>query len=147
MQQARFWYTSVAKLEPRLGERFEEPGGELEQPLSVARDVVELQRALGRFDGAAKVSAFLASHPEHRHLIRRVQGLAHSSYGEIRENLLSAKMRPLDLLRAKLAFFGATRFDPRSDRWLRVTLFQGAPFPHEFADREADDWIYDTVPC
>ena len=30
---ARFWYVSAAKLEPRLGERHEEPGCELEQPL------------------------------------------------------------------------------------------------------------------
>jgi hypothetical protein len=35
------------------------------------------------------------------------------------------------LLRLKLAFFGAARFDPRSDRWLRITLFRDAPFPDE----------------
>ena len=42
-------------------------------------------------------------------------------------------MRPIDLLRCKLAMFGAQKFDPRSDRWLRITLFQGAPFPGELA--------------
>ena len=42
-------------------------------------------------------------------------------------------MRPIDLLRFKLAFFGASRFDPRSDRWLRICLFQGAPFPDEMS--------------
>ena len=36
-------------------------------------------------------------------------------------------MRPIDILRAKLAFFGARNFDPRSDRWLRITLFGGEP--------------------
>ena len=40
-------------------------------------------------------------------------------------------MRPIDLLRAKLAFFGARNFDPRSDRWLRIALFAGEPFPEE----------------
>ena len=48
-------------------------------------------------------------------------------------------MRPIDLLRCKLAFFGATRFDPRSDRWLRISLFQGAPFPEELGASESLD--------
>ena len=32
----------------------------------------------------------------------------------------------------------STRFDPRSDKWLRITLFQGAPFPDEIAERDWD---------
>ena len=55
-------------------------------------------------------------------------------YAEIRDNLIGAELRPIDLLRCKLAFFGAERFDPRSDRWLRITLFQGAPFPEDLAE-------------
>jgi hypothetical protein len=57
-----------------------------------------------------------------------LQGLP---YGEIRDNLLDAGMLPIDILRCKLAFFGATRFDPRSDRWVRISLFQGMPYPDE----------------
>jgi hypothetical protein len=34
---------------------------------------------------------------------------------------------PIDLLRAKLAMFGATKFDPKSDLWTRITMYQGAP--------------------
>jgi hypothetical protein len=49
-------------------------------------------------------------------------------------------MRPIDLLRCKLAFFGAMRFDPKSDRWLRITLFQHAPHPDEITAGMADDW-------
>ncbi len=41
-------------------------------------------------------------------------------------------MLPLDILRCKLSFFGATRFDPRSDRWVRICMYQDAPFPHEW---------------
>ena len=40
-------------------------------------------------------------------------------------------MLPIDLMRCKLAFFGAGRFDPRSDRWVRISLFQGEPYPSE----------------
>jgi hypothetical protein len=46
------------------------------------------------------------------------------------------------MLRSKLAFFGATNFDPRSDRWLRITMYQGAPYPSELHDMPADDWLY-----
>ena len=44
---ARFWYVSEEKLEPRLGERADEPGAELEQPLAVARDVESSARCAG----------------------------------------------------------------------------------------------------
>ena len=57
------------------------------------------------------------------------------------DNLLSAKMRPIDLLRAKLACFGATRFDPKSDRWVRITMFQHAPLPEEIGACDPDDWV------
>ncbi len=42
---ARFWYVSEAKLEPRLGERFEEDGADLEQPLAIGRDIAGLYQA------------------------------------------------------------------------------------------------------
>jgi len=44
------------------------------------------------------------------------------------------------------AFFGANRFDPRSDRWLRITMFQHAPFPDELQSDDADDWCYPLYP-
>ena len=37
-----FWYISAAKLEPRLGERYNEEGSELEQHLGVAKMVQNL---------------------------------------------------------------------------------------------------------
>ena len=130
---ARFWYVSEDKLEPRLGERFEEPGAEREQPLDIGRQVSALDQALVRWDGSAPIAAFLLSHPEYRHTVRRVQVARRHPFAEIRDNLISARMLPIDLLRCKLAFFGATRFDPRSDRWVRISLFQGEPYPDELA--------------
>ncbi len=129
--QARFWYVSAEKLEPRLGERWDEDGAEREQPLAFARDVARLHRALGDVPGRTSVAAFLQNHPDQRHVVRRVQVAARHPYAEIRGNLIDAAMRPIDLLRCKLAFFGATRFDPRSDRWLRISLFRGEPFPDD----------------
>jgi hypothetical protein len=140
--EARFWYVSEAKLEPRLGERREEPGAHLEQPLDIARMAVALNDEVRRQDPEMTVADFLLTRPGHRRIVRRVQGLAHAPYREIRDNLLSAEMRPVDMLRCKLAFFGATNFDPRSDRWLRITMYRGAPYPDELHGCAEDDWLH-----
>ena len=141
---ARFWYVSEEKLEPRLGKRFEEPGAELEQPLAAGRDVAHLYLALKDFS-ADYLAEFLLSHPEHRHAARRVQIAARYPYAEIRDNLISAELVPIDLLRCKLSFFGATRFDPRSDRWVRITMYKDAPFPDELGQVPADDWAFPPI--
>jgi hypothetical protein len=140
--QARFWYVSEEKLEPRLGERAREPGGDLEHPLATARDISALALDLAEAEPDQAVATFLLEHPEHRHAVRRAQIAEMHPYAEIRDNLIGAELRPIDLLRCKLAFFGATRFDPRSDRWLRISLFPGAPFPEELQSVSEDDWIY-----
>ena len=141
-ETALFWYASEEKLEPRLGVRADEPGAELEQPLTVARDVADLYRALAQSSAEETVGQFLIAAPQHRHTARRVQILTRYAYAEIRQNLIAQGMRAVDILRCKLAFFGVTRFDPRSDKWLRITLYQGAPFPHELHERDWDDWIW-----
>ena len=41
-----FWYISEEKLEPRLGERFNENGAELEQPLGIGKMTQELYNFL-----------------------------------------------------------------------------------------------------
>jgi hypothetical protein len=129
--QARFWYVSEEKLEPRLGERYEEPGADLEMPLATARDALALQRGLATVTDDMPVAAFLLANPEFRHTARRAQQDAVRPYGAIRDNLIGAELRPIDILRFKLAFFGANRFDPRSDRWVRITLFRDAPLPED----------------
>jgi hypothetical protein len=143
--QARVWYVSEQKLEPRLGQRFEEPIEPYEQPLCPGRDAARLHADL-RDAPDGPVAAFLLAHPEHRHIARRAQIAARFPYAEIRDNTIDAHMMPIDLLRAKLSFFGACHFDPRSDRWLRINMYQHAPFPHELAEGNADDWTYPYLP-
>lgn len=137
----RFWYVSEEKLEPRLGERFSEPGMELEQPLCVAWHVSQLDKALAEFSSSS-LAEFLLSHPEFRHVVRRTQMAEKYPYMEIRDNLIDADMLPINMLRLKLSFFGATHFDPRSDRWERITMFQGSPFPHEITTVSPEGWAY-----
>lgn len=140
---ARAWYVSEEKLEPRLGERHEEPIADYEQPLAPARDAATTYRALEDWPDDEVIARFLLTHPEHRLSVRRVQLLATAPYGEIRDNTIAADMLPIDMLRAKLSFFGANRFDPRSDRWLRICMFAGAPYPETLTVGNADQWVYD----
>ncbi|WP_425041116.1 hypothetical protein [Primorskyibacter sp. S187A] len=128
---ARFWYVSEEKLEPRLGERATEDGATLEQPLCIARLMSELYDCVRAFDASQPVAALMLAHPEHRYAVRRAQIAGNHPYAEVQDNLIAADMLPIDLLRCKLAFFGASQFDPRSDRWVRINLFAGVPFPDE----------------
>ena len=132
--RARFWYTSAEKLEPRVGERFQESGVEYELPLAIGCDIKQMFTTLQGWDDNSSTADFLLAHPEHRHATRRVQNLATHPYAEIQDNVISAEMLPIDILRCKLSFFGATRFDPRSDRWVRICMYQDAPFPGELLD-------------
>lgn len=139
---ARAWYVSEEKLEPRLGERFEEPIAEYEQPLAPGRDAAALFEALGAWDTDEPVASFLLAHPEHRHSVRRVQIVARAPFAEICDNTIGSNLMPIDMLRCKLSFFGATHFDPRSDRWLRICLFGNAPYPEELQSSASDFWPY-----
>ncbi|MBS0565739.1 MAG: hypothetical protein JSR87_15090, partial [Proteobacteria bacterium] len=97
----------------------------------VARAVAALDAALAGRDPSGLVGQMLLDLPAHRHTVRRVQMAARHPFAEIRENLLDAATLPIDILRCKLAFFGASRFDPRSDKWVRISLFQGEMGPDD----------------
>ena len=133
----QFWYVSEAKEEPRLGDRFREDGAELESPLDIGRRIKALRTALP--EQPQPVSTFLENAPEHGLALARVAGAERYPYGEIRDNLIGDCCLPIDMLRCKLSFFGASKFDPKSDRWTRITLCQGAPLFDELAER-ADSW-------
>jgi len=140
---ARFWYASEEKLEPRLGERYDEAGAHLEHPLAIGRDISRLYAMLDGHPPSTTLARLLDAHPELRHTVRRVQEAARYPYGEIRDNTIGASVKPIDILRCKLSFLGATRFDPRSDRWVRITMFQNAPLPDDASGLldAPDDWV------
>ena len=138
--QARLWYVSAEKLEPRLAERSDEPLDEYEQPLGPGRDMAQAHQALVSAPDVS-VAEFLLRHPEHRMAIQRLQWLRHAPFGEIHDNTLGSALMPIDMLRCKLSFFGAARFDPRSDRWVRICMFRHAPYLDGIAQCP-DDWMY-----
>ena len=133
----QFWYVSEAKMEPRLGLRFEEEGATLESPLDIGRRVHCAYADLPK--RPERVSTFLTRHPEHALAVERVTLSARYPYAEIRDNLIAQTCLPIDMLRCKLSFFGASKFDPKSDRWTRITLCQGAPLADELG-QGGDDW-------
>lgn len=144
-----FWYRSAEKEEPRLGMRAEEPGAEKEMQLGIARNIQRCHRAVREHLQAhpqALTAHLLIAAPALKGTVRRLQGMAHSTYGEIRANLLDRDMLPIHLLRCKLAFFGAGKYDPKSSRWVRITLFQGAPLVSDIGQPFEDDWNFAVMP-
>ena len=144
-QCARAWYVSEEKLEPRLGERFDEPIADYEQPLAPGRDAAALFQALRDQEPGMTVAEYLLAYPEHRHSVRRAQIVARAPYAEIRDNTIGASLLPIDMLRCKLSFFGATHFDPRSDRWVRICMFGNAPYPEDLDSESGEFWVYPAV--
>jgi len=140
-----FWYISATKLEPRLGERYNEEGSKLEQNLGIAKMVKNLYENIKTEDLKIFVAEFLVIKPEFRGIIRRIQSLEKFQFAEIKDNILSKKTMPIDMLRFKLSFFGANRYDPKSDRWLRVSFFSGAPYLSNLNKQNVDDWGFATM--
>ena len=137
----KFWFISKNKEEPRLADRFEEQGSELEQPLAIARDIKKLYEKLTSSKSSLTIDQFLIDNSELRHVVRRAFIIEKFPYSEIQDNTISEKTVPIDMLRLKLSFFGALKFDPRSDKWLRICMFQGAPLPNELKDYD-EQWVY-----
>ncbi len=136
-----FWFISKNKEEPRYADRFEEEGAELEQPLAIARDIKRLNDQLNSCKDDLTVDRFLMNNSDLRHVVRRAFIIEKFPYAEIQDNTISEDVVPIDMLRLKLSFFGALKFDPRSDKWLRICMFQGAPLPHELKDHDKQ-WVY-----
>ena len=138
-----FWFISKNKEEPRLADRFEENGSELEQPLAIARDVKKLYEKLLVSKNSLTIAEFLSNSSELRHVVRRAFIVEKFPYSEIQDNTIGKNIIPIDMLRLKLSFFGALKFDPRSDKWLRICMFQGAPLPNELKNYD-EQWVYKT---
>ena len=141
---SNFWFISKNKEEPRVANRYEEHGSELEQPLAIARDIKQLHERLIRAKQTDTVAEFLLNNNDLRHVVRRAFIIEKFPYSEIQDNTIGASLIPIDMLRLKLSFFGAVKFDPRSDKWLRINMYQGAPLPNEMKFSN-DNWVYNSL--
>jgi len=144
-----FWYRSQEKMEPRLGQTNIDMGMEKEMPLAIGRLVRECYDRLCGYNQVRtqqNVAHFIVHNPMYSGIVARIQTMAQSQYGEIRENLVHSDVLPIHLLRCKLSFFGVSKFDPRSRLWVRNTMFQGAPLISDFGKPFADDWQFPIKP-
>ena len=139
-----FWFISKNKEEPRIADRFDNIGSDLEQPLAIARDINSLYKKILTFKSGTPISQFLIENNDLRHVVRRVFIIEKFPYSEIQDNTIGSKLMPIDMLRLKLSFFGAVKFDPKSDKWLRICMFQGAPLPEELKNSK-DNWVYGPI--
>jgi hypothetical protein len=141
--QKNFWFISKNKEEPRYADRFEENGSELEQPLAIARDIKKLYEVLLVSKNSLTIDKFLIENSDLRHVVRRAFIIEKFPYSEIQDNTIGEEVIPIDMLRLKLSFFGALKFDPRSDKWLRICMFQGAPLPIDLKNFD-QQWVYNS---
>ena len=139
-----FWFISKNKEEPRLADRYMEHGSELEQPLAIARDIKILYERISNQKNNLSIGRFLIENNDLRHVVRRAFISETFPYAEIQDNIIGSKLVPIDMLRLKLSFFGAVKFDPRSDKWLRICMFQGAPLANDLESFD-DGWIYNSL--
>ena len=139
-----FWFISKNKEEPRLADRYNDNGAELEQPLAIARDIKKLYEILFVSKNSLTIGKFLMDHNDLRHVVRRAFITEKFPYAEIQDNTIGSNLMPIDMLRLKLSFFGAIKFDPRSDKWLRICMFQGAPLPNELKSFDSH-WVYNSL--
>ena len=139
-----FWFISKNKLEPRVANRYIEDGSNLEEPLAIARDIKKLYERLSNQKNILLIGKFLIENNDLRHIVRRAFLIEKFPYSEIQDNTIGSNLMPIDMLRFKLSFFGALKFDPKSDKWLRICMFQGAPLPTELKNID-DQWIYNSL--
>ena len=139
-----FWFISKNKEEPRIANRYEEHGSDLEQPLAIARDIKKLYEKILSENLLKTVADFLIYNDDLRHIVRRIFISEKFQYSEIQDNTIGENLIPIDMLRLKLSFFGAQKFDPRSDKWLRICMYQGAPLVNELKNSD-DTWIYNSI--
>jgi hypothetical protein len=144
-----FWYRSAEKMEPRLGQTDIDMGMDKEMPLGIGRCVRECYDRVCDYNqtrAKQNVAHFIMQNPTYSGIVGRIQTMAQSRYGDIRENLVHTDVLPIHLLRCKLSFFGVSKFDPRSRLWVRNTMFQGAPLISDFGKLLVDDWQFPIKP-
>ena len=137
-----FWYTSQSKLEPRLGITDKDHGFEKQLPFDIPKQVQNALKILIDLPSEMTAAKTMIIYPEIRSILKRIIINDNYNFSEIHNNLVGKDMRPIDLLRCKLSFFGASKYDPKSNLWTRITLFQGSPLPHQLKEDKANEWLF-----
>ena len=74
------------------------------------------------------IDKFLIENSDLRHVVRRAFIIEKFPYSEIQDNTISENIIPIDMLRLKLSFFGALKFDPNPISGFRSICFRVRPY-------------------
>lgn len=141
------WYKSETAEEPRRGARDEVPDA-LDLGLDICGDVQALAAELEKSDAALTMARFLLKHPQHRHLVARIQCLRGLNYHTPRANINAEDFVPIDLVRLmNVGIHGIDKTRDFLNRNLRGVLYHGAPTPQEIREGYTGTWFYPAEPA
>ncbi len=141
------WYKSETAEEPRRGAREEVPDAR-DLGLDVCGDVQRLAADLEAAPAGQTVARFLMQHPQHRHIVARIQSLRGRAYHTPHANINADAFVPIDLVR--LMNVGVHGIDKTRDflnRNLRGVLYHGAPTPQDIRGGYTGTWFYPAEPA
>ena len=128
---ARAWYVSEEKLEPRLGERFEEPIAEYEQPLAPGPRRGACLCGHGRSRSDEPVAASFWSIPNTGTPCDGHRSASMHRTPRSETTPSAPRFCPSTCCGRNCRSSVPPISIPRSDRWVRICMFAGAPYPEE----------------
>lgn len=140
------WYKSETAEEPRRGAREEVPEA-LDLGLDICGGIQALMADIEAADPSSTVARLLVRHPQHRHLVARIQSLGGQEFHTPRANINAEGFVPIDLVRLmNCGIHGVDKTRDFLNRNLRGVLYHGAPTPDEIRSGFAGTWFYPAEP-
>lgn len=144
--QRYIWYKSVTAEEPRRGPR-EELGDVHNLGLDLPGLVAELDVKLSRLSSSASVGEFLATAPEYRFIVARIQTLSGYAYHSPHMNMMGEELVPSELTRfVNICIHGIDKTRDYLNRNLRGVIYQGAPTVDDIRNGADENWMLPSEP-
>jgi hypothetical protein len=140
------WYKSETAEEPRRGAREEVPEA-LDLGLDICGGVQALMADIELVGPSTTVARLLLKHPEHRHVVARIQSLRDARFHTPHANINAQSFVPIDLVRLmNCGIHGVDKTRDFLNRNLRGVLYHGAPTPDQIRSGFAGTWFYPSEP-
>ncbi len=144
---SNFWYhPEEAPDEPRRGRRGIAPEREFESKMDVVLGLERLRAAIKAPCPHTNVAELLATRPELRSLVSRIQSTADMDYAELRQSYVAADYTPFAGERLLLSFYGMEKLDPRPPRSVKGAFLQGAPLAMDIFEGRDGEWPFPLIP-
>jgi hypothetical protein len=142
------WYKSEEGEEPRrVSREDEEVSPEHDILLELPRLLQSIKGDLDELPAGTPVGYYVATHPEKRDVVARIQATRSIPFHTPRQDLHAADTSPLDLTRLVLCGFkGMDSVRIMGNLWCRGVFLQGAPTIDELPIEAPSDWTYPDIP-